>query len=399
MNVLVADKFEDVGLEALRETGCKVLYEPSLKDDALKDAVVKSACAVLIVRSTALDASDKLNVVIRAGAGYNTIDVDAASRRSILVANCPGKNAVAVAELTFALILALDRRIVENVVDLRNGAWNKKEYSAARGIMGRTLGVLGLGQIGKAVVRRAQAFGMPVVAWSRSLDDATAEDIGVERCADAKEVASRCDVLTIHLAAAPDTKGLVSAEVLEALAPGSYVINTSRADVLDYQALTERIAARGLRVGLDVFPHEPGAGDDTFTDAIVQAGGVVYGTHHIGASTEQAQEAIALETVRIVREYVHTGRVENCVNLSARSAAQCVVVVRHRNRPGVLAHALGVIRSAGINVEEMQNVICYGGESASAQIKLSAHLPDVTIRAIESGNEHVLGVSVFDVAT
>jgi len=403
MKVLVADKFEDIGLNGLNEIGCEVLYQPALKEDALRDAIASTGCAVLIVRSTPvtetmLDSSDKLNVVIRAGAGYNTIDVDAASRRSILVANCPGKNAIAVAELSFAMILALDRRIVENVVDLRNGTWNKKEYSSARGIKGRTLGVLGFGQIGKAVVRRAQAFGMPVVAWSRSLDDATAEALGIQRCSNAREVAARCDVLTIHLAAAPETKGLVNAEVLEALAPGSYVINTSRADVLDYEALVHAIETKRLRVGLDVFPNEPAASGGTFSDTIVRAGGVVYGTHHIGASTEQAQEAIAAETVRIVREYIQTGRVENCVNLSAQSTAQCVVVVRHRNRPGVLAHALKVIRTAGINVEEMQNVICRGGESASAQIKLSAHLPDETAQAIRSGNEHVLGVSVFDVS-
>ena len=403
MKVLVADKFEDIGLKELQKIGCEVVCDPTLSGDALRDAIANSGCAVLIVRSTSvteamLDASTKLNVVIRAGAGYNTIDVKAASRRSILVANCPGKNAVAVAELAFALILALDRRIVENVVDLRNGVWNKKEYSVARGIKGRTLGVIGLGPIGKAVVKRAQAFGMPVVAWSRSLDDETAEALGVHRCASVKDVAARCDVLTIHLPAAPETKGLVDADVLNALAPGSFVINTSRAAVLDYEALANAIETKQLRVGLDVYPNEPGTGDRRFTDAIVRAGGVVYGTHHIGASTEQAQAAIAMETVRIVREYVYTGRVENCVNLSARSAAQCVVVVRHRNRPGVLAHALKVIRMAGINVEEMQNVICLGGESASAQIKLSKNLPDETARAIEADNEHVLGVSVFDVA-
>ncbi len=403
MKVLVADKLVDLGLNELKKHGCEVVYDPTLTGDALRDAIAHTGCAVLIVRSTPvteamLDASTKLNVVIRAGAGYNTIDVTAASRRSILVANCPGKNAVAVAELTFALILALDRRIVENVVDLRNGVWNKKEYSIARGIKGRTLGVIGLGQIGKAVVRRAHAFGMPVVAWSRSLDAETAEALGVDRCESVKDVAARCDVLTIHLAAAPETKGLVDADVLNALAPGSYVVNTSRADVLDYESLANAIETKRVRVGLDVYPSEPGASDCTFADTIVRAGGVVYGMHHIGASTEQAQAAIATETVRIVREYVQTGRVENCVNLSARSTAQCVVVVRHRNRPGVLAHALNVIREAGINVEEMQNVICDGGESASAQIKLSTHLPEETARAIEADNEHVLGVSVFDVA-
>ncbi len=367
MKVLIADKFEKSGVARLVEAGCEVLHDPELSEDALRDAIGKHDPQVLVVRSTkvseaALEASSQLSVVVRAGAGYNTIDVAAASRRAVMVANCPGKNSVAVAELTFGLMLALDRRIVDNTVDLRAGKWRKKEYGKARGIKGRTLGVVGLGQIGRAVVRRAQAFEMCVVAWSRSLTNAVAEELGVLRCESPAEVASKCDVLSIHLAACAETKNLIDASVLGKLKRGSYVVNTARADVLDYAALASAVKEQGLRVGLDVFPDEPGSGEAAFHSSIVEGGGVVYGTHHIGASTDQSQEAIANETVRIVEEYARTGRVANCVNLCEKSVARCVLVVRHRNRPGVLAHTLHVISHAGVNVEEMENVICEGTE-------------------------------------
>ena len=146
-----------------------------------------------------------LSLVVRAGAGYNTIDVATASRRGIYVSNCPGKNAIAVAELTFALMLALDRRIPDNVAELRAGTWNKKEYSKARGLFGRTLGLLGYGNIGQEMARRAHAFGMPIVVWSRRF--ATGKDDVADRAgADAargrrpRRSPTRCDVLSVHLA-------------------------------------------------------------------------------------------------------------------------------------------------------------------------------------------------------
>lgn len=398
MKVLIADSFETEGIEELKRAGCDVAYEPKAEGDALRDAIARTQCVVLVVRGTQvtepmLSAGSALSVVVRAGAGFNTIDVDAASRRSILVANCPGKNAVAVAELTFGLILALDRRIADGVADLRSGKWNKKLYSQAKGLKDRTLGIVGLGQIGQAVAARARAFEMGVAAWSRSLTEHRAEELGVLYCHSPADVAACCDVLSIHLAAAPETKGIINASVLNRLAPGSYVINTSRAEVMDYKALAVAVAEKKLRVGLDVYPDEPSGGEADFKAAILQAGGMIYGTHHIGASTEQAQLAIAAETVRIVKEYMRTGHVANCVNLLGRSRARYVVVVRHRNRPGVLAFTLHEISHAGVNVEEMENVICAGAESACAQIKLAGPLPDDALQRIRTGNEHILGVT------
>ena len=399
MKILIADKFDQWAIDDLIAARCDVAYDPGLEGEALRDAVRESGCNLLIVRSTkvparVIEASPGLGLILRAGAGYNNIDVAAASGHGVLVANCPGKNAVAVAELTFALILALDRRLVENAADLRRGVWNKKEYAKARGLKGRTLGLIGMGRIGQHVARRARAFEMDVVAQSRSLTSDRASEYGVERCETPAEVASRCDILSIHLAAAPETEGLIDAAVLDRLAPGSYVINTARHDVMDYAALARAIEQRNLRVGLDVYPGEPSVGRGEFTDAIVKAGGIVYGTHHIGASTDQAQQAIAEETIRIVKEFAATGRAPNTVNLAARTPAKCRMVVRHHNTVGVLAAVLDCISRADINVQEMSNTILQEHRTAVASIRLAETPDDEVIRSIADMKDKVIQVDV-----
>jgi D-3-phosphoglycerate dehydrogenase len=332
MRVLIANKFEKSGIEGLTALGCDVLYEPDLADDALAQAIASKEIEVLVVRSTKVTApmlAPSLKLIVRAGAGVNTIDVKAASAKGIQVANCPGKNSIAVAELTIALLLALDRRVVDNAGELRAGTWNKKEYSKAKGVFGSTLGVLGLGSIGREVIKRAAAFGMPVVFWTRRcngqdrpLSQIEAEEMGLEdacrqvpiRIAPTPSaVAAKADVLSVHLALAPETKQLVNAEVLSHLKPGAMFINTARGEVVDYDALRAAIAEKKLRVALDVFAQEPSASTAPFVDPIVNVPGVI-GTHHIGASTDQAQEAIAAETVRIVKVFSETGKAPNAVN-------------------------------------------------------------------------------------
>lgn len=403
MKVLIADKFQPTGLARLKAAGCDVVTEPGLVGDALAAAVARSGCNILIVRGTKVGApvfrdAPALALVIRAGAGYDSIDVAAASQRSVFVANCPGKNAAAVAELTIGLILALDRRIVDATADLRKGIWNKKGYSEARGLKGRTLGVVGKGQIGRLVIDRARALEMDVVAWSRSLSFEEAAALGVRRVASIAECAAACDVLTVHVASTPDTRRCISASVLEAMKPGAYFINTSRGDVVDYDALLKAIREKNLRVGLDVFENEPAGGTGEIADRILSSGGVVYATPHIGASTDQAQDAIAEETVRIVEHYISTGEVLNCVNLCGRTPAGFMLLVRHLNKPGVLAHVLNVISHANINVEEMRNVICEGAVSACAQIALDGALSDAALTQIRQGNANILGVSQQPIA-
>lgn len=373
MHVLIADKFEQSGRDGLEALGCEITFQPDLKDEALVAAIEKHAPDVLVVRGTKVNenmlAAGPIKLVVRAGAGYNTIDVAAASRRGIYVSNCPGKNSIAVAELAFALILALDRRVADNVIALRRGEWNKKEFSKARGLFGRTLGLIGVGKIGQEMIPRASAFGMPVIAWSRSLKPERAADLGVEFKATPADVAREADVVSVHLALNAETKGLVDADFFAAMRPGSYFINTARGEVVDQAALLEAMHSRGIRAGLDVYAGEPTSGTGEFTDAIAQEPNL-YGTHHIGASTDQAQEAIATETVRIVREFKETGRVPNVVNLARQTPATHRLVVRHLDRPGVLAGVLDAIKGEHINVQEMENIVFDGAEAAVARINL-----------------------------
>jgi D-3-phosphoglycerate dehydrogenase len=418
MKVLIADTFEKSGIDGLKAAGCEVISDPELKDDALREAIGRTGADVLVVRSTKVTApmldAGRLSLVVRAGAGYNTIDVAAASKRGIYVSNCPGKNAIAVAELAFALILALDRRVPDNVAELRAGHWNKKEYSRAQGLYGKTLGLLGVGSIGREMIRRAAGFGLDVVLWSRRfagerrpLSEREARELGleaalrqiaIELAPTPHDVAARADVLSVHLALGPETSGLIDAALLERLRPGAILINTARGEVLDEAAVAAAVRDRGLRVGLDVFAHEPPGATGAFSDPLVAQPGV-YGTHHIGASTEQAQEAIAGETVRIITTYKETGRVPNVVNLARKTPATHMLVVRHRDRPGVLAHVFDNLRQANLNVQETENIVFEGAEAAVARINLDGRPSAEVCDRIKTGNGDVFDLQVVDLQT
>src|ERR671928_847722 len=400
MKVLIADKFEQSGRDGLAAIGCDVTFQPDLKDEALVEAIRTLKPDALVVRSTKVTepmlAAGPLKLVVRAGAGYNTIDVAAASRRGIYVANCPGKNSIAVAELAFALMLALDRRIADNVIALRQGEWNKKEFSKARGLYGRTLGLIGTGKIGQEMIPRARAFGMNIVAWSHSLTPERASSLGVERLDTPQAVARVADVVSVHLALKPETRSLVGADIFNSMKDGAIFINTARGEVVDQAALAHALQTRGIRAGLDVFAKEPTSATGEFTDEIVKEENL-YGTHHIGASTDQAQEAIAAETVRIIRTFKETGRVPNVVNLARRTPSTHTLVVRHRDRPGVLASVLDRVRAESINVQEMENVIFEGSEAAVARSNLESAPPAEALEELKSSNADILELSLLEI--
>ena len=398
MRVLIADKFEQSGRDGLQALGCEIFYEPDLKDEALVEAIRKEAPDVLVVRGTKvtepmLDAGP-VKLVVRAGAGFNTIDVAAASKCGIYVSNCPGKNSIAVAELAFALILALDRRITENVIALRRGEWNKKEFSKARGLYGRTLGLIGVGKIGQEMIPRARAFGMPVVAWSRSLTPERASALGVEYKDSPVAVAESSDIVSVHLALNSETRGLISAEVFNSMRRGSYFINTARGEVVDQAALLQAMKSQGIRAGLDVYAVEPTSSAGDFLDEIAKEE-TLYGTHHIGASTDQAQEAIATETVRIVREFKETGKVPNVVNLARRTPATHRLVVRHLDRPGVLASVLDAIKAEHINVQEMENIVFEGAAAAVARINLDNAPSKEMLNRMRAGSADIIELDLI----
>jgi len=398
MRILIADAFEQSGRDALDALGCEVNFSPKLKDEALVGAVEAFRPDVLVVRSTkvpeAVLAAGALKLVVRAGAGYNTIDVAAASQRGIYVSNCPGKNSIAVAELAFALILALDRQVADNVIALRQGQWNKSGFSKARGLFGCTLGLIGLGQIGREVAMRAKAFGLHVVAWSRSLTPESAHSLGVTRMESPEAVAAAAHIVSVHVALNAQTRGMIGEPFFSAMRPGAFFVNTARAEVVDQNALAGAIEKKGVRAGLDVFANEPATGTGEFAGEIAKLPGV-YGTHHIGASTEQAQEAIAAETVRIIRTFLETGKVPNVVNLARTTPATCALVVRHVDRPGVLAGVLDVIRGAEINVQEMENIIFEGAHAAVARIHLETSPSTEVVERIRASSPHILEVGLI----
>ena len=400
MLVLIADKFEQSGRDGLQAIGCDILYQPDLKDEALVEAIRQSKPDVIVVRSTRVTEpmleAGPVKLVVRAGAGFNTIDVAAASRRGIYVANCPGKNSIAVAELAFALILALDRRVVDNVISLRRGEWNKKEYSKARGLYGRTLGLIGVGRIGQEMIPRAHAFGMPVIAWSRSLTPERAAVLGVEYRSLATDVAREADVVSVHLALKPDTRNFIGEEFFNAMRDGAYFINTSRGEVVDQAALVRAMHTRGIRAGLDVYGAEPTSSAGEFSDPIKEEP-ALYGTHHVGASTDQAQEAIAAETVRIIREFKNAGKVPNVVNLALQTPATHRLVVRHLDRPGVLATVLDAIKAEQINVQEMENIVFEGASAAVARINLDKPPAPESLSRLRADNTDIIELNVLEI--
>jgi D-3-phosphoglycerate dehydrogenase len=342
------------------------------------------------VTAAAIDAAKGLNLIVRAGAAYSTIDVRAASKRGIYVANCPGKNASAVVELVFGLMLALDRRIVDAALSLRSGKWERQEYGKAEGLHGKTLGVAGMGQIGREVALRARAFGLHVVAWSRSLTPSRAAELGVGHAGSIEELASRSQILTLHLALNERTRGVVDRRVLGLLPERAIFINTARADLVDQGALLEAVDKRGLRAGLDVYPDEPRgtrtfAGKDIFRSS--PSGGLVYGTPHIAAATDQAQLSIAAETVRIIRSFLLEATVPNVVNVSSSAAARFQLVIRMMDKVGTFANVLAVLKRHGINVEEVTNTVFEGGVAACAKLRLLTRPTEACLAEIKAFSE------------
>ena len=398
MKIFVADKLAERGLQALNEAGHTLVVEPKVSGDTLLDALRETQPQVLIVRSTKvnsamMDANPALELIVRGGAGYDTIDVEGASQRGIFVANCPGKNAAAVAELTTALILALDRRIPDNVNDARAGRWNKAAYSKAQGVKGRTLGVVGLGNIGKEVIRRAHGLEMRVVAWSRSLTEAQADALGVGYKASPKEVAAAADVVSFHVASTPATRHLADRAFFEAMKPGAFFINTTRGTVVDEAALRWAMDEKGIRAALDVFEGEPPYKEGELDVSLARHPNV-YLTHHIGASTQQAQAATAAEAARIVNWYAETGHVPNCVNMEEHSPATHLLTIRHLDKVGVLAAVLDEMRKADWNVQEMENLVFAGAKAACAHIRFNGVPSDAVVARI---NDHpdVLATSLL----
>jgi len=319
MKILLADNFADSHAKALSNEGHLITFNPDLEEETLVEAI--SDHEVLVVRSTkvsafTLDAATNLKLVIRAGAGTNTIDKAHAAGKGIRVCNVPGSNAIAVSELVMGLIIAIDRHIVDNANDIRQGLWNKKVYSKARGLYGQTIGILGLGEVGFAVVERAHAFGMPVFTVAKPDRSENAENkikaYDIVQLGSQQELLNTCDIVSLHIPVTENTTRMVNQSFLTEMKDGAILINSSRGDLVDEAALIDAMNNKGIRAGLDVYDNEPGSGQGEFNSAVAKHPNV-YGTHHIGASTEQAQIAVASSVISVIKSY-QDGHLINCVN-------------------------------------------------------------------------------------
>jgi len=398
MNILYADSVDESTLTRLSDAGHTYDVKPHLTADVLAGEL--DGYDVLVVRSTkvtadAIAAGGQLGLIVRAGAGTDNIDKEAASARGIYVCNVPGRNAIAVAELTMGLLLALDRRIPDNTADLRTGVWDKKTYTEADGLYGKQMGIIGLGDIGLAVAERAKAFGMTVVVERKNdrpaVTQAAIRSIGIRLVDDRDELLATSDVVSLHVPKSDDTVGLVDKKFLSTMKDGAYFLNTSRGDVVNEAALLEALDSGRLRAGLDVWDGEPGGGADSFQSPLARHPGVV-GTHHIGASTQQAQRSVAEGTMETIEAYVD-GNPVNCVNIYSQPSGEACLSVRHLDRVGVLAQVFAVLRANGLNVQQMQNQIFQGGKAAVASIFVGSPVADNVLEELHE-IEEVLNVSV-----
>jgi len=390
MKVLIADKFPDLYVKKLEEAGIEVIYNPKLGENDLPEAAKEVDCLVVrstIVNEATIENAKNLNLIVRAGAGVNNIRIAAANKKGVYIANCPGKNSIAVAELTLGLMISLDRRIPNNVIDFKNGKWNKGEYSKSEGLYGKTLAIVGYGNIGKEVAKRAQAFGMNIYAK----DISRIEGYGVKDFEEFDQILPIADIVSLHLPATPQTKNLFNDKMFGMMKDGAILINTSRADIIDEDALIKAVKEKNIKVGLDVFRGEPESKSGEVSSKLMELDNV-YITHHIGASTEQAQNAVAEETIDIILGYTQSGVIAHWVNRAKISDAHYQLVVKHYDKPGVLASILDVLRQGNINIEEVENIIFDGGLAACCTLKLHTAATPEMLTAIKK-NPNVITYS------
>lgn len=392
MHILFADRFDPSRLANLTDAGHTVTVDPALNADTLPEAM--SGVDVLIVRSTkvtsaAIAAADQLALIIRAGAGVDTIDRQAAANSGIYVCNVPGQNAIAVAELAMSFLLALDRHVVDATVELRAGQWNKAKYTQANGIYGQHLAIIGLGDIGLALAERAKSFGMTVSAQRKATRSPEVEQrirsIGIRMVDSQADLLHDADVVSVHVPSNSETRHLVDADFLGQMRDNTILLNTSRGNVVDEQALLDALDNRGMRAGLDVFADEPGSSTGEFTSALAAHPSVV-GNHHVGASTNQAQAAVADGTIAVIEDFA-AGQVANCVNMATFESSNATLAVRHLDQVGVLAKVFAALRAGGINVQQMSNQVFVGGVAAVATIHLGGNPTELVLTEIRAIDE------------
>jgi D-3-phosphoglycerate dehydrogenase len=318
--IFVADDISDSGLQPLRGAGFKVEKRTGLAPSDLQKAL--AGAAGLIVRSETkvtsdlLDKSPDLRVVGRAGVGVDNIDVAAATEHGVVVMNAPDGNTITTAEHTLALLIALARRVPQANISLKSGNWERKRFIGVE-LQGKTLGIVGLGRIGRVVASRARAFGMTIVAFDPFIAPEQAKDLEIE-LAPLEDVFARADFLTVHTPLTNETRGIIDGDAFARMKKGVRIINCARGGLIDESALYQAIKS-GIVAGaaLDVFEKEPPTSDDpllSLDEVIV--------TPHLGASTAEAQEGVAFTVAEQMRDYLLTGALRGAVNVPALGAKE-----------------------------------------------------------------------------
>jgi D-3-phosphoglycerate dehydrogenase len=314
VKVLVKEKIADSGVELLRSK-FDVDLGLEMSDEELRETI--GAYDAILIRSATqmtaelIDRAERLKVIGRAGTGVDNVDIAAATRRGIIVANAPESNSVAAAEHTMALALALFRNVPQAHGSLVDGRWDRGKFKGAE-LYGKTLGVIGFGRIGQLVAKRAQSFDMDVVAFDKFVSVERFRELGVEGADSVEDVLGRADLVSLHVPKTPETVGLIDAAAIEAMKDGARLVNCARGELVDLDDLLAGLESGKLAgAALDVFPSEP------FTEHPVFARDDVVVTPHLGASTAEAQDRAGVVTAEQVTEALTGGVVTNAVNIAA----------------------------------------------------------------------------------
>jgi D-3-phosphoglycerate dehydrogenase len=314
--VLVSDKLESPGLDLLRQAGIEVDDRAGLTGAALQEAI-RAADGVIVRSGTRITADlledpGKLRAVVRAGVGVDNIDVAAATRKGIVVMNTPGGNTISTAEHTVAMLMALARHIPVADASLHAGKWERGKFVGAQ-LAGKTLGIVGLGRIGREVARRAAGMDMKVLGFDPLLAPEQATKLGIESTADLPSLLPRCDFVTVHTPLTDETRNLLGAKELALLPRGAQVLNCARGGIINEDALADALRSGHLAgAALDVFAQEPPPPDHP----LLKLSNVVL-TPHLGASTVEAQVSVAREAAQLLIDYLTRGVVQYAVNMAA----------------------------------------------------------------------------------
>src|SRR2546426_318438 len=316
MKILVCDPVSPRGIALLQQRPeFEVVVLPERLSEAELLPVVKDVVAMVVRSETkvtrkVIQAAPKLRVVGRAGVGVDNVDVPAATERGVVVLFTPGGNTISTAELSFAMLLNLARKVPQAHASMSAGKWDRKQFQGAE-ISGKTLGVLGLGRIGSEVAKRALAFGMKVIGYDPFLTDARAKALGVELAADLDEVYRVADFITVHMPVTEQTRGMLNAAAFARMKPKVCLVNCARGEILvENDLLAALDSGKVAAAALDVFATEPLPAEPPF-----RKNPAILLTPHLGASTHEAQEKCGIEVAEVLIGYLLTGEVRNAVNL------------------------------------------------------------------------------------